>query len=744
MPLNIPFVSKKKEEKPTEPIVNSFLCLVFTEGGVRAAFWYVDDGQITVKAKSSLKTFTNDDEAIIAADDVLKELGKDSEGTDEVVFGFDPKWVNDSGLIKDKKPFIKKLTENLSLKPVGFVVLTDAMVQDVFTREKNISQILVYIQETALSLIHLNKGKVSQQISVGRSDNTVSDIVEGLARFAKDDKKEGYLPAKMVLSSLVLTKQDLQDIRSKIIDYDWAGKHPFVQTPLIEKVAADKVLEIVVEQGGLAVAETRGLSLEGDKQEPAKEEVAGAEDFGFSSVEPDSTGDNFAPLKTNEEKAEATSFGVPITQEELPKERERRMTEKEKKQEAKEEKILRNQAGFVAKIQRWYKNHPHKNMILGGSAIGLVSSIILLVGWLNFAYKVEVSLALAEKVIAKDVELVVDTTVSSSSVEELILKGELESAEFSGTKVVDTTGVKLVGEKAKGKITILNKTTSPKTFSAGTTFANGTLKFTLNEETTVASASVTESGTSETKDYGKVDADVTAFKIGAEGNIVKETELSVASFAKSTYSAFAVDTFTGGSSREIRVIALEDQLLALSELKKELFKDAQEDFDGKSGDGTYYILSGKQTVTSEDYGGDVGEEADQIALELTMEFEAVKYYSEDIKPLVLELLKEDLPENYEFTDQDPEILTSPKDDATSSAQVVLDANISTKALPIFDENNLIPVLKGLPLEAISGKATERPEIESASYAVKPALARSLVTKVPKADNRIIIVIEESE
>ncbi len=746
MSLNLPFISKKSKSSATEVVVDAFLGLVFSENGIRAAFWQVDGNQVVIKQQSAFYTFTNDDEAIIATDDALKELGKESEAVNEVVFGFDPKWVNDNGLVKEKRPFIKKLTENLSLKPVGFVVLTDAIIQDIFFREKTVSQILIYIQEAALSLILLKKGKVAQQISVGRSDDVVADIVEGLARFDKDKTDDGsYLPAKMVLASLVLTDLDLQDIRTKIINYDWADNHPFVQSPLIEKIMADRVLEIVIKQGGLAVAESRGLKLDDVDEsilEKGKVDSSDSVDFGFSDVDTDLAGDNFTSVGSSEQKAEATSFGIPISQEELPKERDNHLVKKPlvstNNQTA--TKFTNRKSGPMNKLLHWYHHHPHKKMILGGAVSGFLASIALLVGGLVFAYKVEVSVELTERVIAKEVELKVDTTVATSNVENLTLRGELEVEEYNGTKVTDTTGVKLVGEKAKGKITILNKTTSPKTFTAGTVFSSGSLNFTLDEEVTVASAEVTQSGTSETKDYGKLDTQVTAAKIGAESNLAVERELTVANYDQGTYSALVKETFTGGSSREVRVISQEDKTLVLNDLKKELFKKAQEDYANKSGDGVYYVLSGKQVVVEADYGGELGEEADQLALELTMEFEAVRYSSEDIKPLAVEILKADLPAGYEFTDDAPEILTAPREEATSSSQIILEANVSAKALPKFDPSNLTSALRGIPLEAVSSKATERPEIRSASYSVKPSLAKMFVSTVPKADHRIIINI----
>jgi hypothetical protein len=748
MSFKLPFLAKNKTQETSGAVPeNSFIGLVFTDSGVRAVFWRIEAGRVILdQKKSAIHNFANDEEAIVATDEALNELVRESESVNEVVFGFDPKWVGETGLVKEKKPLIKKLTDSLSLKPVGFVVVTDALVQDIFSREKTVSQIVIYVQENTLYLMLLKKGKLVQQISVGRSETVVSDIVEGLARLNTDGDEDGYLPAKMVLASLVLSDQDLQDIRTSIIGYDWADKHPFVQAPLIEKLQADQVLELVIEQGGLAVAETKGLTKSETTEENStvpSEKPEALEDFGFSNVDTKVIGDNFASVETKEEKTTATSFGIPIAEAELPKERKALRSDKEDDLE-KTQAHQPKKPMAMNKLFSWYQHHPHKKIILGGIVGGVIASIALFIGGLILSYKVEVNVELAEKIISKEVELTVDTTVATSNVEKLTLRGELEKAEYTDTKVIGTTGVKLVGEKATGQVTILNKTTSPKTFAAGTVFSTGTLNFTLNEETTVASASVTTSGTSETKDYGKQDAKITASKIGADSNIAEETELTIASFDKSTYSASVVETFTGGSSREVRVISQEDKALVLSELKKTLVEKAQEDYKNKSGNGTYYALSGKQKVLTAEYSSEVGEEEDELALDLSMEFEAIRYLSEDIKPLAVDILKEDLPANYEFTAEDPEILTSPKEEATGSSQVVLTANVSARALPIFDQQNLLSILKGMPLSDVIGRTTERPEIKAASYQLKPGLVGAFVSTVPQAENRIIINIQEED
>src|SRR5262245_16634642 len=78
--------------------------------------------EVQVLFTSSVKDFDSVDECVVAADRALQELGAESEDVNEVVFGFEPSWVSPAGITDDKKPLLKKLTTELALKALGFVV----------------------------------------------------------------------------------------------------------------------------------------------------------------------------------------------------------------------------------------------------------------------------------------------------------------------------------------------------------------------------------------------------------------------------------------------------------------------------------------------------------------------------------------------------------------------------------------------------------------------------------------------
>jgi hypothetical protein len=723
---------KQAKQPPAEAPLHTYLCLMFVNQSVQAALWKIEGSDIQTLSQSSLLAFEDDEDGLLKADQALQELEQDSEHISEVVFGFDPQWVDKVGLLAHRKSFIKSLTENLGLTPVGFVVVTDALIQHILSKNAMASEVLIYTHHDTVSIFLLKQGKLIHELAVGRSENIIQDIVEGLARFTNElTGKDAYLPAKLVLASPVLSAQEMDDAQQKIMSYNWSENHPFVQKPVVETMVALDVLQAVVEQAGSAVAEAKGLK---GRSATAAPVAADAEEFGFENIDsPVEGGDNFASA----DGAQATSFGVPIGMEKLPEPQSRTMGASSRTVGPKRKWQLPN---FLQKLKHWYQNHPHKNVILGGVGGGVLALLAIFIGWTALAYRVEISVELTEQVITKDVEITIDPTVASSRPEQQILKGSLEELEVTGSETIDTTGVTLVGERASGEVTIFNKTTAPKTFTAGTSLTTGSVGFTLDDEVTVASASSEESGGQAVTTFGQTDVGVTASAIGAEGNIGEGTELTIDSFSLSTYAAQAKGGFAGGSSREVRVVAPEDRTQALEVLETKLVTQASQMFSEKSGDGLFYAPTSRTSVEEANYSAAAGDETDRLTLDLTLQVTGVSYRAEDLRPLWEAALADDIPEGYQLIDDDPEFLSDIRPAATASARVILDASVRAKARPPFDQPAVVESILGLPLRELLVSLTERPEIENADYQLKPGVARFLVRKVPTNLERVTIMV----
>jgi len=87
-------------------------------------------------------------------------------------------------------------------------------------------------------------------------------------------------------------------------------------------------------------------------------------------------------------------------------------------------------------------------------------------------------------------------------------------------------------------------------------------------------------------------------------------------------------------------------------------------------------------------------------------------------------------------DEEPELLTDTRQEATASTRVILDANVIAKARPPFNEQEVIQSILGLPLRELAGVLAERGEVDSAQYTLKPGIAHFFVRRVPNSAERV--------
>ena len=293
-----------------------FLGLVLTERSVQAILWKIAKGEISVIKNSEVAHINDEGKTLTQTDNALQELGELSENLSEVLLGLESSWVNQKGVIDNKKPLLKKLTQDLSLKPVGFVVTIEAVTQFLSKQDPNLSSILLFYTKSKISVSLVEKGVLQKTESVGRSKNPASDLVEALARFKSGHKKE--LPPTVKLISINLTKEELFDQHQALIEHDWVKEGYFISTPTLESLDPMTSIKGIVHQGGQAVAKSHGLEV---SQTPASEEVieTNSEEFAFKEIDMDKKKKleeekDTKPVKEDDNlTAVPTSFGIPIS-----------------------------------------------------------------------------------------------------------------------------------------------------------------------------------------------------------------------------------------------------------------------------------------------------------------------------------------------------------------------------------------------------------------------------------------------
>jgi hypothetical protein len=121
---------------------------------------------------------------------------------------------------------------------------------------------------------------------------------------------------------------------------------------------------------------------------------------------------------------------------------------------------------------------------------GSLTILGLLVFWFMWILpSAIVTVQVVPKTLEENVELTLSSTDSTINFEDRVVPGTIESVSESGEKGMETTGKKIVGEGASGEVTIFNRTSASKSLSKGTSIASGSLKFTLDQDVSVASKS---------------------------------------------------------------------------------------------------------------------------------------------------------------------------------------------------------------------------------------------------------------
>jgi hypothetical protein len=171
--------------------------------------------------------------------------------------------------------------------------------------------------------------------------------------------------------------------------------------------------------------------------------------------------------------------------------------------------------------------------------------------------KATVTLTVAPKPLAHQFDLTADSTVTDIAAEGSVLPAALAQITVTTHKTRPATGTKLIGDRAAGEVTIINGTSTERSFPAGTTISSPSgLKFTLTSSVTIASAS----GTADPNSYqpGKATVKITAVDIGPDANLTAGTQFKIGSFSFLDYVAKNDSAFVGGSSRQVAAVSKDD------------------------------------------------------------------------------------------------------------------------------------------------------------------------------------------
>lgn len=761
--MDLPNLFSSSSKSQTEPQV---LCVLLTDVNLQVLLLSLTSEGVKIEARSGKFSYEGLENCVLQTDKALQQLPDGSESVEEVVFALESTWVGSDDIKTEKKPFIKKLTEDLSLKPLGYVEISESLAQQKVSENSLYSGMAIYVSETDLHLTLVYQGKIITTEVVGRSSDFSADFLEGIARIHAQLKKHGnYIPQRTFLATFDLNEKQIREYQQAIYDQNWEERKEFLQPPTVNLLSEAQFLTSLANESGKSAALEKGLQStafaasvpQKRLQEDTVEQTA--TELGFAdpndaqkkqevveTAEPD--------ISNSDTKTEdlPTSFGVPIKNSTLDvkaiaeadnlKEADLRVPEQDDAV-LKEQPLEKQGSRKDRKRIDWTHKKNTKWFIVLGVILGVVALILSLVLGAPYFVQTQLSVELQKKPVAEDITLTLDTKLEETDPQSLTIAADTVQKTKKSSSTMQTTGIKIVGENATGTVAVYNKTDAVKKFEKGTQLKYNDLIYTLDQDITVASASSKQGG----EDYGREDVAVTAAQIGADSNIEKDSALTVASYDTDSYEAFVVDDdFTGGSSREVRVVAQEDRSELLQDLKTELIEAINKEFSDESGDGTYILPSKAVVDEVASFDAEVEDEAEDITLTLEITVEAVSYSGGDLKPVAQEILSQKVPENYQLVDAEPQILSSPSqtdlDNLESGAVVSIEANISSYALPLLSEEEIKQQVAGKQFSQAQTELTSREEIVAAEFKIIPQFLQPLVSSVSKRVENISIYFQE--
>lgn len=706
-----------------------FWSIVIEQELVQAALWTIRQDKVAILSTSTPVSWGTDEELIEKVDSSLSEvvslLPENATEPSKTVFGVPASWVEDGKIKKAHLEKIRLVSQKLSLAPTGFVVLPEAIAHGIKIREGSpLSGVIIGVGVGSLDLTLVRLGNIVGTVSVGRSVALTEDVVEGLSRFPLSEA----VPTRWLLYDG--DEASLEDVKQELIKTDWGDLSESIKilhAPQIDIVSAKEKAEAVSIAGASELSEITGV--EGDLAEESNFEHStdlAAEDLGFvvdadiSKIEnPKMPEDTNEPLVQVHKKG--PRFAFPGIFASLAS-------------RVKSLKKTKPAQPTAPSIPSYVSKKPKLNLgkIKFAAPVVLVVIVVGLVAAWVYLPKATITIHISPKNLQDSEVVTLSENVQSADTANLVFPASSLDVEVTSEKTTSATGVKTVGDRARGSVTIRNGTAEELSFASGTKISGqNSLTFTLDGAIDVpAASSPTTPGT--------VSVSVTAADIGSQYNLAKDETFAVSNYPKSDVDAVAEGDFSGGSSREITAISASDITGLKDDLESELEAKAREKLASDAGNAKFVAESVTYEITDESASGKAGDEAGSVSYSMTMNAKGLVLPADQIRDMSLAILKEQIPDGFslrgEQVDADFELI-----DEIETGVWEFEVNLSANLLPSVDVDAVKKEVMGKTRESIKDYLSAIPGYARAVVTIKPVLP-GFLGRIPMIAKNVAIEI----
>jgi hypothetical protein len=638
--MRLPFFKNKLK-------IENYLVLLLNDEKITAVIFEERIGKISIIAKREQVIATILDETPI--DELIEQIDNTISRTEETlpadvqvhntIFSVKDSWVLEKKIRKDILVKLKQICEHLSLTPLGFIVLSEAISHHLHSEEGvPISALLTEVGKKVVTVSLFRGGKLIETKQQPINDTPMQSADTILKSFINAE----VLPSRVILLNTgeVNDKKANDVLLQQFISYQWSKGLPFLHIPQISILPHwFDALAIVA-----GAASQLGFSLTDLSQEvepivdKIHDNVIAKENTKETIERKDDIDSDNSTENIPKDTEAANNFGFILDQDIsalqiLPhiKDEETDLFNHQKLSSKPDEKKVtgkHNTSSFVILFGR-IKNMTSAFLQTKKYLFIIPVAVIIFIGLILlyiFKEQATVTIFVTPKAIS-ETQKVIFTVNQANDFSQNIIAAKETSITLDGSVTTEATGKKEIGDKAKGSIIIYNSGTKSSKLAQGTVLTSDKgLDYTIDTEINVASASGDiftgiKSGTTQ--------AAVTAKQIGTDYNLPSGTKFSI---EDSNEIAAKNDTaFSGGSKKSVTVVTKADKIKLEDALLKSLEQKAREQLQKKVGNDQVLLSDFKSNeLSKETLDKNIDDQAKTVTLTGTVIFSAFSYGKQDI------------------------------------------------------------------------------------------------------------------
>mgnify|MGYP001573326801 CR=1 FL=1 len=349
-----------------------------------------------------------------------------------------------------------------------------------------------------------------------------------------------------------------------------------------------------------------------------------------------------------------------------------------------------------------------------------------------------VKISVDTKGLIKLVDVKASTSQLEVSAQNLAIPAFSVETSETDSQTIPTTGKKQVGDMAKGKVTITNKTDKKVEIKKGAQIKLiSTEKESLLYKTTdkiEIDGYTTDPVTGNPNGFISKEVDIEATSFGDKYNLDDTEKFEVDDYDTDEVVGENPGGITGGSSKEVNVVSQTD-VDALKRTLEEFMHDKVERALSQKLVGGQVMQESSVVfaVTDAKYSNQLDEETDNLSLEMTMSGKVLAYDSSSLQTLMKEIVKTVVPDSFSLNQEDPKYEVAATS-VSNGTDVNLQVKLTSSITPKLDEAKIKEDLSGMSLDQAKSYLDNLNDVKGFEIVVSPNLPGVFLRMPQRAGN----------